>query len=106
MATAQKNVYMVPADVNERQALASLTLRAKQAGSTLGIVGVPSCEVGESVATASSLLRLQAVAQLTGASSSSKSPIQSAQRAVMLSPSNIDGWKTLAYVQACLQKRR
>jgi len=97
---------MVPADVNERQTLASLTLRAKQAGSTLGIVGVPFCEVGDCVATTSSLLRLQAVAQLTGASSSSKSPIQLAQRAVMLSPSNINGWKTLAYVQACLQKRR
>lgn len=102
LAIAQKNVYMVPADVNARQALASLTLQAKQAGSTLGIVGLPSCEVGER----SCLLRLQAVAQLTGASSSSKSPVQLAQRAVMLSPSDIDGWKTLAYVQACLQKRR
>lgn len=96
---------MVPGDVNGRHALASLTLRAKQAGPTLGIVGARSREAGESVTTTSSFLRLQAAAQSTDTSGISVSPIQLAQRAIMLSPYEIDGWKTLAYVRACMRER-
>ncbi|KDR75408.1 hypothetical protein GALMADRAFT_98862 [Galerina marginata CBS 339.88] len=104
ISIAQHAVSAEPANLSQRNRLASLIVQCGQRNNdALALLaGVGGADAsGRSAEAATEALCIQAVAQASSREGEgSRDALQKAQRAIMMRPSGMRGWQTLAYVGA------
>lgn len=100
LSTAQKAVFAEPARAEPRCDVASLTLQLGEPSSTLAILSGSSAQKDNDLDVVRASLGLCAVAEsLVGGGEGPRLGLREAQRAIMLSPWEMQNWRVLAYVR-------
>jgi superkiller protein 3 len=99
LSVAQKAVLTEPARPEARQELATLTLQRGEHGPALAVFA--GTRTGDNLDDVRESLGLQAVVEsLNPDTVRGKDALRHAQKAIMLSPSQLRNWQILAYVRA------